>query len=271
MTLKMEKAGHLIFIAIGLFFGLVAGTTAAHAQPKVILGDQFKTAVPDGTVMGFVSKREVSRISLVKDRIQSIKRIQSSAAAPTSTAAQAPLPPGGDFAFEVDPATGDMYVSVSPALSEKYVGFFIRSELGHTYRFHLEVKDVPSTQLFVRNPEIQNREAEEWERKTSYNQATVRLLKAMWNGDVVPGYEIKSDPGKTRFLGPFQVQSIAHYGGNSFEGHEIRLRNVSDEGREIVSDAFIQPGTAAITVKDDDWFLAPGEETSLFLILSRGQ
>ncbi|MFW6027541.1 MAG: type-F conjugative transfer system secretin TraK [bacterium] len=227
---------------------LLALTARAHA-------DQFREAADNATVEGFVSSIEVSRISLVGDRVASVQKIKSADYRE-------------DFTVAHDAITGDIYVTLSPAYLSKFVNFFVTSKQGYTYKFMLQVKATPGTQIFVRNPLIASDKAQDWETGTPLRRTAIRLIRAMWNAETVPGYAVTYERSKPRRSDRLKTTRVAAYDGARLTGHVFELENRMDEPLDLKEDAFAFDGAVALSLRKRR--AAPDETVLLYVVTAKG-
>jgi len=233
-----------------LFFSIIT----VMALPTFVQADQFLKAADNATLNGVMSKSEVTRISFTGDDAASIQKIK-------------PTNPMDDFSIVHDPVTGDIYVTLPAGFSSKFVNFFATSKRGFTYKFVLRVSDIPATQIFVQNPVVGSQRAARFERKQPYRQTLVKIIRAMWNREILPGYEITWRDWHRVQAGPLKYRQIGLYQGRNLVGQTYEVENIS--GKPVrLSEGLFQTGyILAVSIKERD--LAPRSKTSVFVILSK--
>ncbi len=238
----------------GLFIGIFIVT----ALPVMVYADQFLTAADNATLSGSVSRSEVTRISFTGDDVASLQKIK-------------PLNSLDDFSVAHDPVTGDIYVTLPERYSGKFVNFFATSKRGYTYKFVLRVSDIPATQIFVQNPALASDRARQFERAQPYRQTLVRLMRAMWNREVLPGFKIKWRRGHRIKAGPLKYREVGTYNGNGLVGQVYEVHNKSRKPVHLSEAAFetdnITSNILAISLQARH--LAPKAKTIVFTIASK--
>src|SRR3546814_5231423 len=73
--------------------------------------------------------------------------------------------PYNDFTITHEPVRGDIYISGRPQFASDRVSFFATSKAGFVYKFACRTVHQEASQVFVTNPALKVRDAEEWERE----------------------------------------------------------------------------------------------------------
>lgn len=130
---------------------------------------QTRFAKDNAEIGAVVSAGEVSRISLHDDRIRSVTG----------------LPAG--FSVEHDGATGDVFLIPQDfgATADGFINLFIISEAGYTYQLLLQLRDIPSEQILIRNPSAKSADAPT---DASRHEQIAALLRAAIAGEPLKGY-----------------------------------------------------------------------------------
>lgn len=219
------------------------------------LADQFRTIGDSGTVEGYASSLDITRISLVGDRIASVKKADADEF-------------GDDFNVAHDTITGDVYLTLPAIFEQTHLNFFITSQKGFTYKVHLAIRDTPSTQIFVQNPGVGSERAESWELETPFRQTVVRLIRAMWNGATVEGYEVRQNVDLSQKAGPLTYRVTASYDGASLVGRILKIENSADTALALSEDAFFSPGVIAVAATLQE--LPPRGTAFVFVVARKG-
>ena len=222
-------------------------SVAAHA-------DQFLNAADNATLSGVVSRSEVTRISFTGDDVASLQKIK-------------PSNPSEDFSVVHDAVTGDIYVTLPTGYNSKFVNFFATSKRGYTYKFVLRVSDIPATQIFVQNSAVASDRAMSFEREQPYRQMLVRLIRAMWNREVIPGFKIEWRRGHRIKAGPLKYRQIGTYAGKGLVGQVYEVHNKSRKPVRLSEAAFETDNILAISLQTRR--LAPKAKTIVFTIASK--
>ncbi|MEM8985159.1 MAG: type-F conjugative transfer system secretin TraK [Pseudomonadota bacterium] len=217
--------------------------------------DQFKTVADNGTIEGYASALDITRLSLVGDQIASVKKTDTDEF-------------GDDFNIAHDTATGDIYVTLPAVYDQTHLNFFITTKKGFTYKAHLAIRDTPSTQLFVQNPGVGSEDAEAWELETPFRQTVIRLIQAMWTRSVVDGYEVKRSLDLTQEGDTLSYRVTARYDGAALVGRILKVENLTNEAILLSEDAFLVPGVIAASLAARS--LGPRETAYVYIVARKG-
>ncbi|MEM9093940.1 MAG: type-F conjugative transfer system secretin TraK [Pseudomonadota bacterium] len=219
---------------------------------------QIADVADGGIVSGYVSAGGVTRISFTGDQ-----------------AASSPMSQGGTgpgFSLVHEPSTGDLYLTLArePRHGERAgaVSFFVTTKAGFTYQVELSAKDVPSTQIEIRNPALAAKRAERLAVAVPLEARVVSLTRAMWAGALADGYEIKRVAFRERAAGSLRIAVRALYEGSDLTGRILSVRNPSRGTVDAPETLFMAPGVLAVTLRGPAR-LGPGD-TMAVLIVDRG-
>lgn len=217
---------------LSFVIAMMALASGAHAQQLAEVRD-------GGVVSGYVSASGVTRISFAGDQ-----------------AASSPMSQGGSgpgFSLVHEPSTGDLYLTLlrDPGRNERAgaASFFVTTKAGFTYQIELAARDVPSTQIEIRNPELQIRRAERAAASAPMETRVVTLSRAMWNDALIDGYAIKRPVRRERAAGSLRVSVEAIYEGADLNGRVLRVRNPSRGTVYVHEGLFLAPGVLAVSLK----------------------
>lgn len=163
---------------------------------------------------------------------------------------------------------GDIYISVPPQFAAGRVSFFATSKAGYVYKFACRLGGEEATQLFITNPALAKAAATEWETETGPEDAAFRLIEAMANDAVLPGFTARAELSAPRRTGGIEVQLVAEYQGDELTGQRFLVRNLGKESLALGSEREGPAGALAFAYGRDA--LAPGEATSAFLVFAKG-
>ena len=231
-------------ISIGA--ALVCGVASAGQIVEVTEG---------GVVSGSVSATGVTRVSFIADEAASVQ-----------------LSNGGDgpgFSIAHEPTTGDLYLTLErdPRRGEApgAASFFVTTRKGFTYQVELAARAIPSTQIEIRNPELETRAVDAVAANTPIIDRVVMLNRAMWNGALIDGYKLIRPLRRERAAGPMRLTPIAIYEGTEFTGRVLEIRNPSANHLDIAEDVFMAPGVVSVVIKGPRR-LGQDERSSVFII-----
>lgn len=183
------------------------------------------------------SKTGMTRIAFNKDRAASVQKIAEGH-------------PEGDFSATKDPATGDLYIVIGEA-ARPNLSFFVSTQAGHTYQVMMRVRDVPTLQVAIAEPKqsVETRQAEhlataamtdpvQQDRDTKVSDLASTLIKAMYSGARIDGFETRRFRKLDWLAGPLAAQGFSQRGviewaGNGASGYAITVRNEQTEPRKI--------------------------------------
>lgn len=234
---------------------LCAALAVAPAIVAPAAADQFKTVSDNGAIEGYASASEITRLSLIGDRTLSVQKTDTDET-------------GSDFNIAHDAVTGDIYVSLPTFYDRPYLSFFVTTKRGYTYKAHLDVRETPATQIFVANPGIGSERAERWELETPFRRTVVRLVRAMWMGETVEGYEVARGLDVGRRAGPLAYRIVATYDGAALSGRVLKVENRSDKAVDLTEEAFLTPGVIAVSLDADR--LASRRTAHAYVVFHKG-
>ena len=217
--------------------------------------DQYQLAADNSRVPCAVSRRELTRISLVGDQFGALNKIA------TGT-------PFNDFSVTHDPLRGDIYLSVPEGYAPRTLTFFATSKKGFVYQFVCEVRDIDSQQIFVTNPAIADGEARAWEEETPLRTTAVRLIQAMAGNRTVAGYQLLQPASLSRQVGPLTLALVSEYRGGRLIGRAVRITNRSPAPVALSEADLVPPGTLAVTLEEAE--LAPGQSAMVYFVSEAG-
>lgn len=221
----------------------------AAASP--LYADQYKQTADGGAIDCIVSKRELTRVSLIGDQFASVSKISTGY-------------PYNDFAVTNEPVRGDIYLSVPDTYAAATISFFATTKKGFVYKFSCRAEPVDAQQIFITNPALAKSDAADWEAETPRSEAAVRLIQAMANNQIVPGYVIRQASAPPSRVGDLEVQLIAEYRGSGLLGKVIRLTNKSAEILNITESDIAPRDSVAVSLSTST--LKSGASTTAYLV-----
>jgi conjugal transfer pilus assembly protein TraK len=193
------------------------------------VADDFLNVADGQKVHITIAKRDMSRLSLVNDRIKSI------------VIADNPIE------YKHDPSSGDILFRPNSFYNKKFVNFFIKSKKGFTYQIFATIKDVPGTQIFLSNPlSIRKKSKPKTNQK---DHEAISLVKLMWNGTLNENYTVdwKRKKLNTSFTGLNSVIESS-YVGSAMNGIRIVLKNNSKKTITLSEKDYFFPSTVAASL-----------------------
>lgn len=234
----------------------IAAALSLFAAASPLYADQYKQTADGGAIDCIISKRELTRVSLIGDQFASVSKISTGY-------------PYNDFAVTNEPVRGDIYLSVPDTYAAATISFFATTKKGFVYKFGCRAEPVDAQQIFISNPALAKSDAADWETETPRGEAAVRLIQAMANNQLVPGYIIRQASAPPSRIGDLEVQLIAEYRGSGLLGKVIRLTNKS-AGLLNISESDIAPRDS-VAVSLSISTLKSGASTTAYLVGANGE
>ena len=233
---------------------LLSIAAPAHADQALNVEDNSRV---DCTA----SRNDLTRISLVGDQFASVSKMQ-------------PGNPLDDFSIVNEPTRGDIYLSVPTGTRLKALSFFGTSKKGFVYKFACRLEDSEAQQIFLSNPGASEDSAkailtEGDEEAPDTDETAVRLIQAMAEQKVAPGYHMEKGALVPVKAGPLTVQLLAEYRGVALTGRVIRIENTGSAPATL-SEAQVGPaGAAAVAIANHR--LEPRQVTTAFVVVRQGR
>lgn len=234
----------------------IAATLSLLAAASPLHADQYKQTADGGAIDCIVSKRELTRVSLIGDQFASVSKISTGY-------------PYNDFAVTNEPVRGDIYLSVPDTYAAATISFFATTKKGFVYKFSCRAEPVDAQQIFINNPALAKSDAADWETETPRGEAAVRLIQAMANNQILPGYIIRQAASPPSRIGDLEVQLLAEYRGSGLLGKVIRLTNKSAEVLNITESDIAPRDSVAVSLATST--LKPGASTTAYLVSANGE
>ena len=215
-------------------------------KPAIAL--QIVDAHDGETVLGKLSRKEVTRIAFDHDRIRKI----------TGNAAE--------FVLEKDDEKGQIFIRPADPESTKPINLFL-SSTHTTIALLLQPVDTPSDTLMIRVPQARSASPSRLESSGRHVRTLKNLLLAL-AGDALPDDMEAKAPQREIALWPgarLILQRVLL--GAGVIGEKYQLTNTSTAPFEIVEPDLFKAGVMAVSVEHAN--LSPGEVTHLFVIRER--
>ncbi len=227
------RSNFFLFITFWVAF-LLSG--AAHAE-QVFYVDNNET------IIGIASTQEITRLSIAGDRIISLNYVD------------------GEFSYNIQ--QNDLYLRAN--IHNKPINFFVSTESGRSYKFILEVKDIPATQIFVHPKRVANKTFKRQASKkvSSFQSNISKIIKVLESEEKHLGFVLR--PYKYRFKRDgLNQQGVMQANGKGLIGEKLSLQNYSTKVLKIKNQEFMTPGVIGVYLSKD--VLTPGEKTTLIRI-----
>ncbi len=231
----------VVYTSLSLSVGLAATREAAALQ--VI------DAMEGQTVIAKVSARELTRIAVDRARVRAVTGLE------------------GQLLVEKDDHTGAIFVRpVDPA---RPVNLFVSTDAGRTYALVLQPVDMPADTVVLRDRSARPADhPPALEKSGSHEKMIKSMVIALANGEIVPDLELREagrEVALWREAHFFLERSLL---GRWVVADKYRLTNVSGAPLRLAEPEFYKSGVLAVVIEQLD--LAPGAETSVFVLRERG-
>jgi conjugal transfer pilus assembly protein TraK len=235
-----------------LFFG--AGL-ASWSPPA--FADQNVVAADNGTVVCDASLKDLTRISLKDDQFASVSKVTADN-------------PSDDFQVVDEPLRGDIYLSVPTGFTKPTISFFGTTHKGYTYKFVCSVSGNDAKQIFIANAEMVQPEAVgvPLPAGLSAGDTAGHLISAMYAQKPVEGFDVSWRPLTPVTVGSLTVQLVGQYLGASLVGDLIKVGNHGTKAVVLTEEQVGPPDALAVSITDPK--LAPGQETTAFVVVKTG-
>lgn len=239
-----------------------AGGVAAHAQedPFAPVGavqsppasSSGPVRIQNGSFEATVSAEQLSRVSIVGDRIVSVRTMQD--------------PEGPQMLVEAEEATGDVYVGFDGPAVGRTFSLFLVTASGRTVQGNLNVAGVPGQTVLVAGGEAtpSGPSVDRTERRSDYLETVTAIVRVMFRGDQPEGIRCFNRQGQSREMGPYAVRLVRTCEAAGFRGQELNLQNSSAEATPVLVDPFLVAGVVAAAADRDE--LLPGASARVFLV-----
>lgn len=230
------------------------GVGLANAAPAY--ADQTLLVADNGTVHCEASANDLTRISLKDDQFASVSKVQAAN-------------PADDFQVVNEPLRGDIYLSVANGFSKPSISFFGTTRKGFVYKFICAVGGSDARQVFIANADVEHPRpvGEQWPAGLSAQEASARLIAAMYAQKPIEGFDITWRALVPVNIDTLVVQKVGQYVGTSYTGKRLKITNRGAKPT-VLTEAKVAPADA-IAVSITNPRLAPGEETTAFIVQRR--
>jgi conjugal transfer pilus assembly protein TraK len=231
----------------------IALVSAGLATAAPAYADQTLLVADNGTVRCEASAKDLTRISLKDDQFASVSKVQ----APN---------PADDFQVVNEPQRGDIYLSVANGFSKPTISFFGTTRKGFVYLFLCSVGGSDARQVFIANADVEHprQVGETWSAGLSPQDASARLIAAMYAQKPVEGFDITWRALVPVNIDTLSVQMVGQYVGASYTGKLIKITNRGTKPAALTEDKVAPADAIAVSITNPR--LAPGEATTAFIV-----
>jgi len=246
-----------------LFLGLaVTAAMAGHA----VAGPVF---AKDGRFEADVSARQMSRISVVGERIASIRKIDE--------------PGGPQMLVETDEKSGDLFVAFDGDVAGRAFNAFITTENGRVVQAILHPVSGEGQTILVRldasaaagpapgvpragpgaaattGPDAPGRTE-----RPGYAEALIQFVRLMYADQEVDGTTRRATGAAAVRAGPFTVREVTRWEGQGLLGRVLYVTNVDKIEAPVRLEAFLVERVFAVAASHER--LRPGEQARVFIV-----
>ena len=231
----------------------IALVSAGLATAAPAYADQTLLVADNGTVRCEASAKDLTRISLKDDQFASVSKVQ----APN---------PVDDFQVVNEPLRGDIYLSVANGFSKPTISFFGTTRKGFVYKFICAVGGSDARQVFIANADVEHPRpvGETWPAGLSAQDASARLIAAMYAQKPVEGFDVTWRALVPVNIGTITIQMVGQYVGASYTGKLIKITNRGTKPTTLAEDKVAPADAIAVSISNPR--LAPGEATTAFIV-----
>lgn len=214
-------------LSVSFMLQSISLAKAEESQTTGISEHQQFTVKNNGTIIATVSKREISRI-VFDSEVDSIHSIAGEAEANTSGK--------------------DLYIRTS---IQKPLNFFVKTVDGFTYKFVLEVMDIPATQIFVHKQSATKRASDALVYKQDHiNPDLKKRISQIIEQTLRPkkylGYEIDKEKVDLDPVHNIALKQIGKVSGKKLIAERIVLINYSNHAQKLQLQDFMSPEYLAV-------------------------
>jgi conjugal transfer pilus assembly protein TraK len=228
---------------------LALALAAAMSSPRA-LAVQIVDGADGATIYAKVSKTEQTRLSVDRGRIASL-RVKD-----------------GELGIDPDDETGQMFLSVPPNATKPINGF-LTTESGHTYTLILQIVDMPSDSIVIKEQRAKQQASRNDFKSTSYDKAVRRLVSVMANDELPDDMQIKEVGRRLDLWQEAAMTLERQYIAGEIVGERYLVANVSKDAMVLDEREFYRKGVSVVAL--DQLNLAPGASTRLYVIREKAQ
>jgi hypothetical protein len=207
----------------------------------------------DSEVHGVISANELNRISLINDEIVNVRKKE------------------GGFTVLPAPEKGEIYIRVID--NSNIMNFFIESKKGYTYNLLLTTKEIPTEQIFIKNPKITKDKDSENIASFPYKQDIIEFYKDLKNQGFEKGTRLSlfNEPysvnQNAKLASKVKINKISNYEGDIYQGEIFEITNISPGHIVLSENDFKRKNVMAI--KLDQLRLVGRGKTYLYVITDK--
>jgi len=247
-------------LGAALLLGIGSTSVAEPFQPigaaSVSEGRAQGTSTPrieNGVFEAAVSAEQLSRISIIGDRVVSVRSLQD--------------PEGPQMLVEAEDATGDVYVGFDgPALGRTFSLFLVTAS-GRTVHANLNVSAIPGQTIQVAGGGAlgdSGTSVERTERRSDYMESVTAMMRVMFRGDSPEGVRCIERSSAAREVGGYSMRAVRTCEAMGLRGQVVVLENRSKTTAPVLVDQCLVAGVLAVGADRDE--VMPGATARIFLV-----
>ena len=248
-------------LAPALFCTLALAASASCALAETV-------TVKDGRFDAEVSAKQMSMISLVGEKVTSIRKMDD--------------PKGPQVLLEADGATGGVFVGFDGDVVGRSFSAFLITESGKTVEAVLTPRDIAAETVTVHlsptdaidhpasdqpgdaSPAQPAPADASAPRHESYSELLTALIRLMFNDDAPAGVMRRVAAEPARRAGPFEMRVLETFQVAGLKGTVLSLKNTSSAGQPVNAKTFLVSGVLAASVSHEN--IEPGQFGRVYLV-----
>lgn len=245
----MKTTNRLVLAsAIGAVLAL-----AGPALSQTPVTGQPPVTVQNGTFEAVVSADQLSRLSVMGDRVVSVRSLQD--------------PGGPQMLVEAEEATGDVYVGFDGDVLGRTFSLFLVTASGRTIQGNLVASGAGGQTVLIStgSEPVQGVSVDRTDRRSDYQETVTAMVRVLFRGEAPEGVRCQDrGEGARREVGPYTMRLVRTCDAAGLRGQEIHIQNKSDATAPVLVDTFLVAGVMAAASDRDE--LQPGATARILLV-----
>ena len=208
----------------------------------------------DGRFEAQVSADQMSRITILSDKIVSVRTIND--------------PAVPQMLIEAEETTGDVYVAFDGDPEGRTYTAFLVTATGRTVQATLQAAPLDGQTVKVSLPEASTGPAgslaQRSDRRSGYTETVSALIRLMFNSQGADGVERTQSAQPPTRVGPYELAVVETYQVAGLKGQVLSIKNASDQSVPVLAESFLIAGVWAVASDRDE--LMPGASGRVFLV-----
>lgn len=208
----------------------------------------------DGRFEAQVSADQMSRITILSDKIVSVRTIND--------------PAVPQMLIEAEESTGDVYVAFDGDPEGRTYTAFLVTATGRTVQATLQAAPLNGQTVKVSLPETSmgpaGSLAQRSDRRSGYTETVSALIRLMFNSQGADGAQRTQGAQPPTRVGPYELAVVETYQVAGLKGQVLSIKNASDQSVPVLAESFLIAGVWAVASDRDE--LMPGASGRVFLV-----